>query len=117
MSMSPSLALANRVVAFIRRNATKGISAADVASHLGASRSLVDQRVRQVTGESPLEMILRLRLEAVQAKLRDTSLPIGRIAADCGFGSRRQAMALFKRRFGCSMREWRERRARGRQDA
>ena len=108
-SASPAIVLASRAATYIRRNALKGIGAADVAAHLGASRSLVDQRVRQVLGESPLEMILRLRLDAVKAKLNETTLPIGQIVDDCGFGSRNHAMHLFKERFGCSMREWRRR--------
>lgn len=107
-SVSPSQALVKRAVSFIRYNATHGIGAADVAAHLGASRSLVDNAFRKGTGESVQGMILRLRLEAMKEKLRGTDLPIARIASSCGFRTPTHAMALFKRRFGCSMREWRK---------
>lgn len=103
----PGTALAERAVAFIRRNATEGIAAADVAAHLGVSRRLADLRFRQATGESILGMILRLRLEAVKRKLAETDMAIGQITASCGFHSETRAKHLFKERFGCSMREWR----------
>ena len=113
-SVEPSQALAKRAASFIRYNATRGIGAADVAAHLGASRSLVDDSFRRVTGESLLGMILRLRLEAVKAKLRETDLPISQVVASCGFATPTHAMTLFKRRFGCTMREWRRNAASGR---
>ena len=107
--VAPAAALAERAVAFIRRNATRGITSSDVAAHLGVSRSLADLRFRQTMGESMLAMILRLRLEAVKRKLRDTAMPIGQVTASCGFPCAEHAKRLFKARFGCSMREWRRR--------
>jgi LacI family transcriptional regulator len=107
-SLAPTAALARRAAAWIRHNAgTCGIGAADVARSMGASRSLLDQRFRKTTGESVQETIRRVRLEAVCAKLRSSSLPIGQIARSCGFASETHAMRLFKARYGCTMRQWR----------
>ena len=105
--VAPAAALAERAAAFIRRNATKGITAADVVAHLGVSRTLADLRFRQIYGESLLSMIQRLRLEAVKRKLRETDLPVGKVTVSCGFGSESRAKHLFKDRFGVSMRQWR----------
>ena len=105
--MTSGAAFAERAAAFIRRNATKGIGASDVAEHLGASRSLVDLRFRQTFGESPHAMILRLRLEAVKERLLTTGHPVARIATDCGFRDANRAMHLFKERFGVAMSQWR----------
>lgn len=105
--VAPAAALAERAVAFIRKNATKGIGAADVAVHLGVSRSLADLRLRQVTGESALGMIQRIRLDALAEKLRTTDLTVGQAAASCGFGDISHAGRLFRRRFGRTMRDWR----------
>lgn len=105
--VAPAAALAERAAAFIRRNATNGISSSDVAAQLGVSRTLADMRFRQVHGESMLAMILRLRLDAVKKKLAETSLPIGQICASCGFRTDSRAKHLFKERFGVSMRQWR----------
>ena len=108
--VAPAAALAERAAAFIRRNAaTSDISSADVAANLGVSRSLADLRFRQTMGESMLEMILRLRLEAVKRKLLETEMPIGQVTASCGFTCPEHAKRLFRTRFGMSMREWRRR--------
>ncbi|MBR1837357.1 MAG: substrate-binding domain-containing protein [Kiritimatiellae bacterium] len=105
--VAPASALAERAEAFIRRNATAGISAADVAAHLGVSRSLADLRFRQVMGESMLSMILRLRLDEAARRLRESDLAVGKVIAASGFGDPDHARRLFRRRFGCSMREYR----------
>lgn len=107
--VAPAAALAERAAAYIRRNATAGIAPADVVAALGVSRSLAALRFRQVHGESIQDMILRLRLDAVKRKLRETDLPVGQVAASCGFHSESRAKHLFRERFGCSMRDWRAR--------
>lgn len=107
--IAPGSALAERAAAFIRRNATGGIGAADVAAHLGVSRTLADLRFREVHGESPLSMILRVRLETLARKLRESDAPCGELALACGFGDADHARRLFRRRFGVSMRQWRAR--------
>ena len=105
--VAPAAALAERAASFIRHNATKGITAADVVAHLRVSRTLANLRYRQIYGESILGAILRVRLDAAKRKLAETSLSIGQVAAACGFGSESRAKHLFKERFGVSMREWR----------
>ena len=105
--VAPAASLADRAAEFIRRNATKGIGAADVARHLGASRSLLDLRFREVFGESVLATILRVRLDRCARKLLETDLPVGQVARSCGFRDANHAGHLFKRRFGRSMRAWR----------
>lgn len=105
--VAPSAALAERAAAFIRRNATKGVSAADVVSHLGVSRSLAALRYRDVFGESIQQAILRVRLDALARRLRESNAPVGELARACGFGHPDHARRLFKARFGRSPLEWR----------
>lgn len=107
----PSAQLVERALAYIRRNALKGIGAADVVRHLGVSRRLADMRFRQLAGESILGAILRIRLAALQQRLRNTDAPIAKITAACGFHGENYAKKLFKSRFGVSMSEWRDRHA------
>lgn len=105
--VAPAAALAERAEAFIRQEAAKGARVADVVAHLGVSRSLADLRYREVFGETMRDAILRLRLEAVKRKLRETDMSVGQVASSCGFRSEAHARRLFHARFGCSMREWR----------
>ena len=105
--VTPATRIVQQATAFIRRNALKGIGAADVVEHLGVSRRLADTRFRQFTGQSILSAILKLRLDEVKRRLRDTDTPIAKVTATCGFHSENYAKKLFRKRFGVSMSEWR----------
>ena len=109
--VTPATRLVQQASAFIRRNALKGISAVDVVNHLGVSRRLADARFRQFTGQSILAAILKMRLDEVKRRLRDTDTPIAKITAACGFKGENYAKKLFRSRFGMSMRAWRARNA------
>ena len=105
--ISPVAQLVNRAESFIRQNATKGISAADVAADLGVSRRLADLRFRQATGKSILEAILDRRFDEMTRLLQLTDIPVGKIIASCGFNTASNAKSLFKKRYGMSMSDYR----------
>ena len=105
--ISPVAQLVNRAESFIRENATKGISAADVAAELGVSRRLADLRFRQAAGKSILEAILDCRFDEMKRLLEVTDIPVGKIIASCGFKTVSNAKSLFKKRYGMSMSEYR----------
>ena len=104
---SPAGKLVQKAVAYIRRNALKGIGAADVVRHLGCSRRLADLRFRQLQGTSIGEMIVSTRLEEAMRLLRSTRDSTDAIAASCGYASANCLRNLFRRRFNMSMREYR----------
>ena len=63
-----------------------------------------------VVGESWMvvyEAMLRVRLEEGKRRLRQTSEPISEITAACGWKNPTPPKALFKKRFGMSMRDYR----------
>ena len=107
--ISPASQLVEHAIAFIRQNATKGISALDVAAHLGVSRRLADLRFRQLTGASLLEAIHDRRFDEIKRHLRETAVPIEKIIAASGFKTLSNAKNLFKKRYGVSMRDYRAR--------
>jgi len=107
--VTPATRLVQQATVFIRRNALKGIGAMDVVNHLGVSRRLADTRFRQFTGQSILSAILKIRLDEVKRRLRDTDTPIAKITTACGFHGENYAKKLFKSRFGISMTAWRTR--------
>ena len=98
--VTPATRLVQQATVFIRRNALKGIGAMD---------RLADTRFRQFTGQSILSAILKIRLDEVKRRLRDTDTPIAKITAACGFHGENYAKKLFKSRFGISMTAWRAR--------
>ena len=107
VASAPAAHLLSRATAYIRKNAAKGIKVKDVASFLGVSRRLADLRFQQFSGETINETITRHRLDAVKKFLATTNRPIKTISEECGYTDPSYLKVLFKRRFGCTMREWR----------
>jgi len=99
--------LVQKAVAYIRKNALRGISVGDVVRHLGCSRRLADLRFRELQGESMGEMIIAVRLAEVKRLLKSTRMPLDKVATACGYENPNSLKNLFKKRFGLSMRAWR----------
>ena len=92
---------------FIANNACAGIGVPEVVAHLHASRRLAEIRFRRELGTSILEEIHRVRFERVCAMLLETDFSISRIVRDCGFDSESYVSTLFRKRHGCTMRDFR----------
>ena len=102
-----------KVLAYIEHEAVKGIGVGDVAHRFKVSRSLLELRFRELQGESVYEAMLRIRLEEVKRRLRHTDDPIAEITRECGWENPTPPKALFKRRFGISMRDYRAQSSQG----
>lgn len=104
---APAAYLIERAMKFIAENATKGIGPGNVADHLGISRTLLDLRFRE-TGNKPVgQLLLEHRLNTLAALIAKSRYPLLKAISQCGFGSVNHAKAVFKKRFGMTMREWR----------
>ena len=90
----------------IRREATEGIGADDVARAMGVSRRRAEMLFRPM-GCTIASAISDAKIERARHLLETTTMPIGRIAGECGFASAVYLAGLFKRRFGKPMRDWR----------
>ena len=99
--------LVQKVLAYINKEAAKGIGVEAVARRFKVSRSLLELRFRELQGESVYEAMLRIRLEEVKRRLRHTNDPISEITASCGWKNPEPPKVLFKKRFGTSMRTFR----------
>ena len=106
-SLSPSVALVNRALAYIAENACNGCRARDVGTHLGVSRRLLDLRFREITGSTLRSEIERVRMENIRRLLANTGRPVGSIAASCGYPDVNHLGKLFRKRFGLTMSEYR----------
>lgn len=105
--ISPSGKLTQKALAYIRRNALKGISVDDVARYLQVSRRLADLRFRELQGTTIGETIIQVRLEEVKRLLRSTHDPIDAIAEACGYENPNYLKNLFRKRFAMTMRDFR----------
>ena len=92
---------------YIRSHASDAPSVQDVANHCRVSRRLLELRFREINECSVREEIERTRLKKVCTLLRETKIPLNEIARRTGYASPPNLCALFRKRFGCSMREFR----------
>ena len=99
--------LVQKAMAFIERNARRGIGVKDVQAHLKVSRSLMDTRFREIRGSSVLTAILDARLKELKRLLRETSDSIESITLRLGWTSPNYPKNLFRKRVGMSMSKWR----------
>ena len=107
ISDSPSGKLVQKVLAYINREAVKGIGVADVARRFKVSRSLLELRFRELMDESVYEAMLRIRMEEAKRRLRFSDDSVSTITADCGWKNATPPKILFKKRFGMSMSAYR----------
>ena len=75
------------------------------AAHLKKSAFL--EAFRRVTGTSPGQYRMQLRLERARDLLLDTDLPVAQVAAACGFSDPFYFSRCFSRHFSVSPSRWR----------
>ena len=92
---------------YIARHVGEPLRLADIARHLKVSQSLLELRFREILGHGVKAEILRVRLERVCSLLCETDRAIDEIARECGWENPASLRALFHRRYGMSMREYR----------
>ncbi|MFE3904336.1 GlxA family transcriptional regulator [Streptomyces sp. NPDC059153] len=88
------------------------LTPADLAAHAGISVSSLNRRFQAQTGATPLQYLLRRRLERARELLEDTDEGVERVAARCGFTSPASLRHHFSRLTGTTPRAYRTR-ARG----
>ncbi|MDV7200141.1 AraC family transcriptional regulator [Roseovarius sp. 10] len=79
-----------------------------LAERVGMSRTSFSQRFTNAYGSGPIDLLRDLRLRRAAALLRDTELPVKRIAHMVGFASRTAFSRLFEQRTGESPRHFRK---------
>ena len=91
----------------IRAEACNGLSAAELIGRYPVSKRLFTMRFREATGHSVLDEIIHVRLEKAFTLLARTDTAIGAVPGLCGFNCDRTLDAIFRKRFGMSMLDWR----------
>lgn len=91
----------------LRRSFDHDLKLEDLANRAGMSVSTLLRRFRTATGSSPVEFLLRLRLERAREILSTTDRRITDIAFDSGFRDSNYFTRQFKRHTGLSPRAYR----------
>jgi transcriptional regulator GlxA family with amidase domain len=94
---------------WIGQNLDAELSVPDLAARANMSERTFLRRYKQATGATPAKAIERLRVEAAQRRLCDSSDRIKRIALRCGFGSEETMRRSFLRVARVTPQDYRDR--------
>lgn len=99
----------NRAIHFIESNLDKKILLKDIAAHAYLSEFHFHRIFKSATGETIKEFQLRLKIERAAIGLKYSQNTIGQIAFDNGFENQETFTRAFKKHFGYTPLEYRER--------
>jgi AraC-like DNA-binding protein/quercetin dioxygenase-like cupin family protein len=106
------LALAG-VLSFIERHYAEEITVDRLAGMAAMSESSLMRSFRKVTGRSPIDYVIALRVAKAAELLRRTDLAVTEIAFRCGFNDSNYFSRQFRKTMGRSPREYRKQQAAG----
>ena len=87
-----------RAIEYIRQNAYETINVEDVLEKTNLSRRTLENRFREAIGRSPYQEIQRLRIERAKQLLRETALPVTKVASMVGFSNPHHFCIIFRRK-------------------
>ena len=93
---------------FIRYNACKGIKVEQVLDAVGISRSNLEKRFKEETGDSIHAMIHNEKLERGRSLLISTTLPLNEIFQMCGYPSLQYFYSVFRKYYGDTPKVYRD---------
>lgn len=99
--------LVHEAVRYLRERYAEGVTISKLTASLGVSRSTLQRRFVEALGRSPRAELIRVQLARVEQLLRDTDLPLVKIARRTGFNYVECMMKLFKRKTGKTPTEYR----------
>ncbi len=98
--LAPALAL-------LHRAPDRRWTVAELASEVAVSRSLLDERFRQVLGRSPIRYLTEWRMHLAEELLATTDISVATLARRVGYDSDESFSRAFKRAHGLSPSHWR----------
>lgn len=99
----------NRAMDFIRTHCQERIGVPQTARAVGGSIRLLEKDFKAVLGKSICTVIQDSRLQQVAKTLHASSTPLSDIARQSGFASETYLKNLFRKKYGMTMSEYRER--------
>lgn len=97
-----------RILAYIEENYAKKITVEELAEVARISRSECFRCFRQFTGKTPIAYLNDYRLSRATLLLSGTDKSIVEVCLSCGFVEQSYFGSLFRRKFGCSPSEYRQ---------
>lgn len=100
-------------LAVLHRSPERRWTVAELAAAANASRSLLDERFREVLGRSPIRYLTDWRLHVAKDLLATTTLGVAAVARRVGYESEEAFSRAFKRAHGSAPAHWRAELSRG----
>lgn len=99
-----------KMLAYIHRNFADNLSLEDIAGEAGISERECLRCFQKTIRISPIQYVLKYRvMQGADLLLKNPADSISAIAALCGFDSQSNFAKMFKRFYGCTPREYRNR--------
>ena len=98
-----------RVQEYIEQHYAQNLSIGELASRFAFSRRNFLRRFKEATGNTPIEYLQRVRIEAAKRQLENSSTGIGEVMSDAGYNDIKSFRLLFKKYTGFSPTEYRNR--------
>nr|WP_171784030.1 AraC family transcriptional regulator [Isoptericola halotolerans] len=112
-TMDAMARLRSAVVRHLDRTPEVPLRSGDLAAMAGCTPAVLDRRVRQVFGLSPLQLVLRTRVDRAADLLTSTGTPLAEVAAATGFYDQAAFTRTFARLTGETPSSFRRRARRG----
>lgn len=100
--------LINSIEQYVQQNMSRGqISLEEMAQAMGMSMRPFFQKVRDITGKTPAEVVRDMRLKHACILLKRTNINMSELATNVGFATGEHFINIFKEKFGLSPSEYR----------
>ena len=98
----PTETACSRVLHYLKDNLEEPITLESLADMVHLDKSYLVRLFRRTYGVTPIKMLIQLRMERACDLITSTDLPIGQIAAACGYTSAAYFTAEYRRYMGCT---------------
>ena len=93
---------------FIEQNYNSDISLSDIAGFVYISTSHFARAFKKYYNISPIQYLLKVRIDNAKTLLEETNLKVGEISSAVGFGAQQRFNDIFKKQSGLSPGEYRQ---------
>ena len=105
---NPGAENAKRLMVYITDYYHGRIRINEIAHEMGVNRCYLSNSFKRLTGYSPTEYLIQIRMEKAKSLLTKTNYSINRIASEVGYSDQLAFSRIFKQRFGESPKKYRE---------
>ena len=104
----PRLAVIGSIIERIQKDYAEPLRIEEMADSVRMSLSQLERRMRAVLHLSPRQFLTKTRIDAAAAMLRETKVPLGDVATECGFYDQAMLCRQFRAATGLTPGQYRE---------